>query len=258
MTAIPAEEETEEESRLFPEEVPESLNVGGHNDVVVGDSNAVARSDHENAVARSDHENAVARSDHENANEGDHNDVIVDDAQITSSTMNEEGMEMPQSLRQSPIKEASTTHEIQAEETSPNHTVASPVKSVPVEAKESQVALPVNPTPSQVIPLTDDDLLQLLEMEEMPPPPTPVQAKARADTDMSEIEAIFSTQTTVQEASVHTEEEAPLQNSLKEERFFFTQNATAPSKGTDTSLLSLDDMSDILGDDMKSLLCCVF
>lgn len=136
MTAIPAEEETEEESRLFPEEVPESLNVGGHNDVVVGDSNA------------------VARSDHENANEGDHNDVIVDDAQITSSTMNEEGMEMPQSLRQSPIKEASTTHEIQAEETSPNHTVASPVKSVPVEAKESQVALPVNPTPSQVIPLT--------------------------------------------------------------------------------------------------------
>ena len=172
--------------------------------------------------------------------------------------MNEEGMEMPQSLRQSPIKEASTTHEIQAEETSPNHTVASPVKSVPVEAKESQVALPVNPTPSQVIPLTDDDLLQLLEMEEMPPPPTPVQAKARADTDMSEIEAIFSTQTTVQEASVHTEEEAPLQNSLKEERFFFTQNATAPSKGTDASLLSLDDMSDILGDDMKSLLCCVF
>ena len=250
MTAIPAEEETEEESRLFPEEVPESLNVGGHNDVVVGDGNAIARSDHENAVARSDHENAVARSDHENAN--------VDDAQITSSTMNEEGMEMPQSLRQSPIKEASTTHEIQAEETSPNHTVASPVKSVPVEANESRVALPVNPTPSQDIPLTDDDLLQLLEMEDMPPPPTPAQAKARADTDMSEIEAIFSTQTTVQEANVHTEEEAPLQNSLKEERFFFTQNATAPSKGTDASLLSLDDMSDILGDDMKSLLCCVF
>ena len=249
MTAIPAEEETEEESRLFPEEVPESLNVGGHNDVVVGDSNA---------VARSDHENAIARSDHENANEGDHNDVIVDDAQITSSTMNEEGMEMPQSLRQSPIKEASTTHEIQAEETSPNHTVASPVKSVPVEANESRVALPVNPTPSQDIPLTDDDLLQLLEMEDMPPPSTPVQARARADTDMSEIEAIFSTQTTVQEANVHTEEEAPLQNSLKEERFFFTQNATAPSKGTDASLLSLDDMSDILGDDMKSLLCCVF
>lgn len=50
MTVIPAEEETEEESRLFPEEVPESLNAGGHNDVVVGDSNAVARSDHENAI----------------------------------------------------------------------------------------------------------------------------------------------------------------------------------------------------------------
>ena len=249
MTAIPAEEETEEESRLFPEEVPESLNVGGHNDVVVGDGNA---------IARSDHENAIARSDHENSNEGDNDNANVDDAQITSSTMNEEGMEMPQSLRQSPIKEVSTTHEIQAEETSPNHTVASPVQSVPVEANESRVALPVNPTPSQDTPLTDDDLLQLLEMEDMPPPPTPAQAKARADTDMSEIEAIFSTQTTVQEANVHTEEEAPLQNSLKEERFFFTQNATAPSKGTDASLLSLDDMSDILGDDMKSLLCCVF
>lgn len=239
MTAIPAEEETEEESRLFPEEA--CLNVGDHNDVIVGDDNST-----------------VARSDHENSNEGDHNDVIVDGAQITSSTMNETNMVMPQSLQQSPIKEATILHEIQAEKTSPDHAVASPAKSVPVEAKESQVALSVHPTPSQDIPLTDDDLLQLLEMEDMPPPPTPAQTKQRADTEMSEIEAIFSTQTTVQEASVHTEEEAPLQNSLKEERFFFTQNATTPSKGTDASLLSLDDMSDILGDDMKSLLCCVF
>lgn len=234
MTAIPTEEDTEEASRLFPEEVPNHSNSG----------------DAQSAFNPGDIQSTSNQRDaHSTFNTKDpHNTSIgVDDGDTVK----------PQSPLLPASKEASATHEINTEKTCTDHAMSSPEKNIPVEEKKTytpEVELSGDPTPSQAIPLTDDDLLQLLEMEDMPPPPTPTQTKSRTDTEMSEVEAIFSTQSFTQGTSVHVEEEASLQNSLKEERFFFTQNATAPSRSNDVSLLSLDDMSDIIGDDMKSFL----
>lgn len=106
------------------------------------------------------------------------------------------------------------------------------------------------------LPLTDDDLLQLLDLEDMPPPPTPIQPKTISATQQNEIDAIFSTQNQSQELNVRTHDSEPLQNSLREDPFVLTQT-TAAATTNDSSLLSLDDLSDILSDDLKSLLCPV-
>ena len=108
----------------------------------------------------------------------------------------------------------------------------------------------------QQLPLTDDDLLQLLDLEDMPPPPTPIQPKTISATQQNEIDAIFSTQNQSQELNVRTHDSEPLQNSLREDPFVLTQT-TAAATTNDSSLLSLDDLSDILSDDLKSLLCPV-
>ena len=105
----------------------------------------------------------------------------------------------------------------------------------------------------QQLPLTDDDLLQLLDLEDMPPPPTPIQPKTISATQQNEIDAIFSTQNQSQELNVRTHDSEPLQNSLREDPFVLTQT-TAAATTNDSSLLSLDDLSDILSDDLKSLL----
>ena len=108
----------------------------------------------------------------------------------------------------------------------------------------------------QQLPLTDDDLLQLLDLEDMPPPPTPIQPKTISATQQNEIDAIFSTQNQSQELNVRTHDSEPLQNSLREDPSVLTQT-TAAATTNDSSLLSLDDLSDILSDDLKSLLCPV-
>ena len=109
----------------------------------------------------------------------------------------------------------------------------------------------------QQLPLTDDDLLQLLDLEDMPPPPTPIQPKTISATQQNEIDAIFSTQNQSQELNVRTHDSEPLQNSLREDPFVLTQTTAAATTTNDSSLLSLDDLSDILSDDLKSLLCPV-
>ena len=106
----------------------------------------------------------------------------------------------------------------------------------------------------QQLPLTDDDLLQLLDLEDMPPPPTPIQPKTISATQQNEIDAIFSTQNQSQELNVRTHDSEPLQNSLREDPFVLTQTTAAATTTNDSSLLSLDDLSDILSDDLKSLL----
>lgn len=87
----------------------------------------------------------------------------------------------------------------------------------------------------------------------MPPPPTPIQPKTISATQQNEIDAIFSTQNQSQELNVRTHDSEPLQNSLREDPFVLTQT-TAAATTNDSSLLSLDDLSDMLSDDLKSLL----
>ena len=91
----------------------------------------------------------------------------------------------------------------------------------------------------------------------MPPPPTPIQPKTISATQQNEIDAIFSTQNQSQELNVRTHDSEPLRNSLREDPFVLTQTTAAATTTNDSSLLSLDDLSDILSDDLKSLLCPV-
>lgn len=127
---------------------------------------------------------------------------------------------------------------------------------VPLQPSQSQQQPQPSQSQPQQLPLTDDDLLQLLDLEDMPPPPTPIQPKTISATQQNEIDAIFSTQNQSQELNVRTHDSEPLQNSLREDPFVLTQT-TAAATTNDSSLLSLDDLSDILSDDLKSLLCPV-
>lgn len=123
------------------------------------------------------------------------------------------------------------------------------------QPQQSQQQLqPSQSQQQQQLPLTDDDLLQLLDLEDMPPPPTPIQPKTISATQQNEIDAIFSTQNQSQELNVRTHDSEPLQNSLREDPFVLTQTTAAVTTTNDSSLLSLDDLSDILSDDLKSLL----
>ena len=126
----------------------------------------------------------------------------------------------------------------------------------PQQQQQSQQPSQSQQQQQQQLPLTDDDLLQLLDLEDMPPPPTPIQPKTISATQQNEIDAIFSTQNQSQELNVRTHDSEPLQNSLREDPFVLTQT-TAAATTNDSSLLSLDDLSDILSDDLKSLLCPV-
>ena len=117
--------------------------------------------------------------------------------------------------------------------------------------------------------ISDEDLLQLLEIEETM---TPVnQPAAKEDVSLNlEVEHIFSSLENTQV----TQSQKPVQSSLCEDHFRLTQSN--PSNGVDISqvnssvlqsvlpksvnpTLSLDDMEDLMTDDLKELLySCLF